>query len=347
MTLHDYNRLCCGGCTREAGVEEQSSVLPDFATWIRLDSEAVKMNNCTGHNGVVTAIATATIGGAGIVVSSFVIYLVLRLRLHKRFTYRLALYQVISSLLLTAIIIVALAFVNYKPGNTYRVFCVIMAFLRLYTEWNKVLLTAWVGLHLFCFSTRYKNLKRFEIAYVATSLFIPLVVAIIPLATRTYGYTTDTCWITEWKTDCSYSEPGNIEQNVLWYAPALVILLVDTTGVGVIFVTLLRRAYVEDKKNTSALGEKNKHALRHMLPFMAYPFILLSIVAPQAVLRWLERRHPKHYTWFGPLFNSSYAALSLATGSVLLIHILCFLRCNKRKLLPYKLLQAKRQTLYI
>ena len=55
----------------------------------------------------------------------------------------------------------------------------------------------WVTFHVFYFAVLHKNLKKLEVLYVVTSLFVPVVIAAVPLLTGTYGQDPNigSCWI--------------------------------------------------------------------------------------------------------------------------------------------------------
>eukprot|EP00731_Ephydatia_muelleri_P013070 Em0007g380a len=90
--------------------------------------------------------------------------LVLVLKLHKKLVYRLALYQVLSSLLLATVTALQVIFINYNESQTvYLRVCTAVAWFMVYSQWMKLLFTMWVTFHLFCFAVLHKNLKELEV----------------------------------------------------------------------------------------------------------------------------------------------------------------------------------------
>ena len=132
---------------------------------------------------------------------------------------RLVLYQVLASLAFAIANVTEIIFVNYyKDPEAYNRVCNAIGLLVLYSEWTKLLFTLWVTFHLFCFGVLYKNMKKFEIMYVLTSLAVPAVIAIVPLVTKTYGVGRGgKCWIKR------NSSLGIIEVISLWVCPAICI----------------------------------------------------------------------------------------------------------------------------
>ena len=112
------------------------------------------------------------------------------LKLHKKIVYRLALYyQVLAGLILALAQLLQVFEVNYLTDpKLYDRACIALGWFGMYSQWMKLLFTVWVTFHLFCFGVLHKNLKKFEVLYVVTSLILPAVIAAVPLITRSYGY---------------------------------------------------------------------------------------------------------------------------------------------------------------
>ncbi|KAL5509110.1 hypothetical protein EMCRGX_G004400 [Ephydatia muelleri] len=159
-------------------------------------------------------------------------YMVFRLRLYRKVVDRLSLYQVLASLLLAVMSILAtIISINYtKDPPTYGSLCTAIGWFIVYAQWEKLLFTAWVTFHLFCFAVLLKNLqRRLEVLYVVTSLLVPAVVAIAPALTNTYS-PTGNCYISA-QNDSDHV--ALIENLVLWDGPALLVLLVASVAMVV------------------------------------------------------------------------------------------------------------------
>ncbi|KAL5509140.1 hypothetical protein EMCRGX_G004450 [Ephydatia muelleri] len=144
------------------------------------------------------------IGGtnfASVLVCLLAAILVLCLKLYRMGVYRLALYQVLASLVFAMGQALQIIFVDYdqnsEEGIRYDPLCTTMGWLVVYTSWVKLLFTMWVTFHVFCFAVLHKNLKKLEVLYVVTSLLVPVVIAAVPLITGTYGQDPNigSCWI--------------------------------------------------------------------------------------------------------------------------------------------------------
>ena len=153
----------------------------------------------------------AVANGVSVLVCLLAAILLCCLKLYKKLVYRLALYQVLSALALTSVFVMQVVFINYdKSPIIYGRICTALGFL---TEWTKLLFTMWVSFHLFCFAILHKNLKKLEVLSVVTSLLVPVVIAIVPLITHTYGLSpgSNTCYIYA-NTSVEFVESGMVPQ---------------------------------------------------------------------------------------------------------------------------------------
>ena len=117
-------------------------------------------------NDTVSAIIGGTANSVSILVCLLAVTMVIALKLYKKAVYRLALYQVLSSLALAAVEVLQTIFVNYSQNPlVYGRVCTGIGYLASYVEWMKLLFTMWVTFHIFCFVVLHKNQKRFEVLY--------------------------------------------------------------------------------------------------------------------------------------------------------------------------------------
>ena len=163
--------------------------------------------------------------GVSVLVCLLAAFLVYRLGLYRTMVYRLSLYQVLASLAFATAETLEIIFVNYQRNpQVYERACIAIGWMIMYTRWVKVLFTTCVTFHLFYFAVLHKNLKRFEILYVVTSLLIPALIAAIPLMTSTYGVNRlGMCFLYTAAVNDT-SNIAKIELFSLWYGPAIVIL---------------------------------------------------------------------------------------------------------------------------
>ena len=103
--------------------------------------------------------------------------------LRRLFTYRLALYLVISALFYSIAVLFAFGEISYDPsshhddGRTH--FCEAAGFLKLYSDWIMLLLTTIITFHLLLFTVFHLNLEillglKLEIGLIMFSLIFPL-----------------------------------------------------------------------------------------------------------------------------------------------------------------------------
>ena len=236
-------------------------------------------------------------GVASVLISLIAVILVGVLKLYKIFVYRLALYQVLTAMLFGVVCSIEAVFVDYdRDRPLYPPLCEVVASAFFCLEWVKLMFTSCVTVHLFFFAVFYKNLKRLEPVYVASSLVVPLVVAAVPYATGSYGRSGAWCWIEDWNNNCptDISTPGTIETFALWYGPACLLLLADTVAMALMGVVIACRARGRKVKQNPLLHlgssvtvarEKHRSALKQMLPLLAYPAIFFAFILAMLAYR--------------------------------------------------------------
>ena len=115
------------------------------------------------------------------------VFLIFCMRLYKYFTYRLAMYQILSSLCLSAVQTSFITLLNYDGNIYYQIACKSISFLAEYNLWIKLLYTLCLVFHLFCLAVCLKNFRRLEISYVLFSILFPLLLSWIPFIHNSYG----------------------------------------------------------------------------------------------------------------------------------------------------------------
>ena len=281
---------------------------------------------------VILALLSGT-GVASVLLCAVAIVLVLVLRLYRSLVYRLAVYQVLAAFLYG--IVCALQMFskddNYQRANTSL--CQAIAFLMLYFQWVKLMFTIWITAHLFFFAVFYRNLKKWELVYVLSSILIPIVIAIVPFTTGSYGLAGAWCWVQNWKSDCplNISTSGVIEQFTLWYGPALVFYAIDSVAVVVIAIVLIRRAC---KDSQEIKWQQHKEALTQMLPLLAYPITYTILLLVPIATRVHNARSHDPSTVDYSLLGTTGTCMSLwglAAGVSLLVHICVMKNRSQRK----------------
>ena len=278
------------------------------------------------------------VNGVAVLVCLLAAVLVFRLRLHKKIVYRLALYQVLSSLLFATVETMQIIFINYdtNPGS-YRKACAAVGLFVMYTRWMKLLFTMWVTFHIFCFGLLRKNIDKLEVLYVVTSLLVPAMIAIVPLTTKTYlPYDNSGSNSAIFISDCYiYSMDKNvelIERFTLWDGPALVILLATSIGMVVMMITIVRLLYRKVQYDTTSDGADNYwKALKELLPLAAFPILFFIFKLPELVYDIYESVRSKPNEPFLAVNLLFISLWSLASGMTLIIHLSVAMYFAKKK----------------
>ena len=195
-------------------------------------------------------------------------------------------YQILSSLCLSAVQTSFITLMNYNGNIYYQIACKSISFLAEYNLWIKLLFTLCLIFHLFCLAVCLQNFQKLEIGYVLFSILFPLLFSWIPFIHNSYGMVGAWCWIRSWKDDCATQKylEGIIEQFVLWYGPLFISLTLSVVAVFIILIVLAQRAYAHKNQESECLIEnhernQNKKAIKELLPLLAYPviFYVLSL----------------------------------------------------------------------
>ena len=285
-------------------------------------------------------IASASLNCIAAVVCLLAAILVFVLKLHKRVIYRLALYQVLSSLSFATVEIFQVIFLNYdKNREVYGRLCTAIGLLGMYTRWIKLLSTMWVTLHIFCFGVLRKDLKRYEVWYVVTSLLVPCVMAVVPLITNNYQLSPFHSYCYVYNNSDSYKSEL-VEKLVLWDVPAIIILLVASTSMVVLVIKILRELCHRLKYKPLVNGDQYWKALKELLPLAAFPVLFFIFIIPTVFFHiYSSVGIPSDVITILGLLSASL--WNLASGITLIIHLLvarCFFvrakKTNVRALEP-------------
>ena len=228
------------------------------------------------------------LGLSATVVCSTAALLVFIFKLHKYFVHRLALYQVLAAFFYALALTFELVFLTVDKEE-YRWLCETISFFFIYFSWVKLLFTAWVVVHLFCFTVFYKNLQNLEALFVIISIVTPLLFTWIPFIKQIYGPAGAWCWIENWKDNCidhGISYLGVTEQFTLWYGPAMICSIVESIAIIVIVLRLLLCYQPDRDEEMSLLSRRRRRkAFKELLPLLAYPILFCVLLTPPLVNR--------------------------------------------------------------
>ena len=283
------------------------------------------MNNSSFCNGFAPAslIALSSSNAISVFVCLLAAILVCALKLHKKTVYRLALYQVLASLVYAGQSVCQIFLLYHHASLTsddgLLRLCQALAFTVVFASWMKVCLAAWVTFHLFSFAVFHKNVKKLELLYVVSSLLLSAMFASFPFATHSYGLQGSVCWIQSWKDNCptNIDVVGVVEQFALTYGPSMAVLLIVSVAMVVMVVAIL----CQSRKYHN---EQNSKALQQLLPLAVYPILFFVFTIPPFVNRlYGTRTNIPHSTAYALSIMGAVtvASWSLFTGISLIVHI--------------------------
>ena len=297
-------------------------------------------NHCNNHTTTqnqedLILIIMASVGLWSFCICGLAMGLVFYLRLHKHFVYRLALYQVISSMLISVNDMISITLSSYvlKQDETFHyVLCLITGFLLTYFIWLKLIFTITLTMHLFLLAICLKDLKHFEIQSVLFSVLFPLLFVWVPFTTNDYGPAGGWCWIKDQNSDCSHNKDGEIEQYTIYYGPSyLGLTFTIFAAVTVLFVLLWRVCCQQCGRNNRSyeteplLAQRNikhKKALIEVIPLLSYPaifFFFNTFAMAHRIFNALSKYSSYELTLTHAFVNALWGTLS---SFALLIHIL-------------------------
>ena len=282
------------------------------------------MDETSVFNHVIFAVAN----GVSVLVCLLAAIMVFCLKLYKTLVYRLALYQVLSALLVSLVEAMQVVFINYdKSPQIYNRICTAVGFLVLYALWMKLLFTAWVTFHLFCFAVLHKNFKKLEVLYAVTSLLVPALIAAVPLITHTYGLGPNACYI------YANNSIALVERLVLWDGTAMLILAAASAVMVVMVIKLASQVYRRSKYEPITDRDQFWKALKQLLPLAAFPLLFFIFEIPVLILHITATQHSTPGPGEGILISAdvSFALWSMASGATVIIHISVATKCGRKR----------------
>ena len=280
--------------------------------------------------------------GLGAAISLMVCFVALGMafmkKLYRYTVHRLAMYQVMAALLVSAIHLLELTSINHN--NIHNPLCITLGFLMEYVILVKIMFILCLTFHLFCFSICHVNLNQLEIMHILISIITPLLFVWIPFIHHLYGLAGAWCWIKNWKDNHADSKivEGEIEQYALLYGPAIISLSMANIAVIVIISVLTCRAYGCCNKHYRLLvkEEKYKKVLKEVLPLVAYPILSFLLYIPGFINR-LIGSVTKDVNFASFILSAiSSTSLNFFAGLTFIIHIL-ILECSKQTTVSYNI----------
>ena len=235
----------------------------------------------------------------------------------------------LSSLAFSTLETLQIIFILYNQDEkVYSRLCAAIGFFNLYARWIKLLFTMWLVVHLFCFGACRKDLKKFEVWYVVTSLAGPIAFALVPLTTNTYRMSPyhHYCFIY----DTNNSRVEMAEKLILWDLPAMVLLMAASIAMVVLMIIIIRVLYRVLHYEIMFGGDHFWRALKELLPLAAFPILSFIFMIPSLVLHLKSTLRPPPGVPLTISANLFTGLWSMASGASLLVH-LSVARCFSRK----------------
>ena len=327
-------------------------VLFRLSTTIRLENQLIRRSHCTISNSVametpnsdfsyehrIISIAALCVG-----VSLFLpaVVIVPATKLHKLLVYRLALYQVVSAKFLLVAWVMRYLVTFYTDTSNHQALKSIDTLVGV-AVMLKVMLTAWISLHLFLLSVFHKNMKRFEPLYLVSSIIAALTVLIVGLVNALHK---DDSMNTNYTTIAFVNKSDNSlggflgGQTILTSIGAVVLLLTSVLVVAM-GIILCCRAYRRKNGIVSHPDKQHKKVLYEMMPLFVYPILLTLLFIPVMVLSYYDvlkytSGNSKTFSTFRAVDNIVSTVMvsfaSCACSCALIIHVLVVLCIKNRK----------------
>ena len=258
------------------------------------------MNNSTAsHPGAIACISTGILA-LSVLLAVAVIALVLYLRLLNVLVYRLGLYQFLSAMLFGIADGVYL-WLNTENKIRFATFLWSVGVL-------KVMLNMWVVVHLFALAVLHKNMRKWEIIYLVSSISVALLffcfLIIGVYAKDSYLF----CHIVY----------------IVMTAVASVLFIGSIVLAIAMIVTLCWRACFN--KKLSQLDQQHKKALYQMMPLLAYPILFLAVTVPAIANVYYDG----NCRWLTDVNQISVSLWSVLSPFLFTIHV-CVMLCTRRK----------------
>ena len=261
------------------------------------------MNNSTARHPDVLDFISTGILALSVLIYMAVVALVLYLRLHTVLVYRLGLYQVISAMLF------GIADGVYCWINSVTAYDLVYAFV-LALALLKVMLNMWVVVHLFALAVLHKNMRKWEIIYLLSSISVALLFCCLLII----GV---------------YAKDVDLFNDIVFMAALASVLLVSSIVLAIAMIVTLCWRACRNKKLISQLDQQHKNALYEMMPLMTYPILFLVISVP-AIAYVNYEIHGGYPRWLEDVYEISGSSLSFLNPFLFTIHV-CVVLCVRRK----------------
>eukprot|EP00731_Ephydatia_muelleri_P004344 Em0002g520a len=206
---------------------------------------------------------SVALGAASLLISCVDVAAFFAMKLHLKMTYRLAIYQVVSSMALSAIISAGVLLVQYSTLRRVVAYTCLVFMVA-----TKYAFTMWLTVHVFAAVVYYKNISpRLEPLYATSAILIPLAMTLAYMA----------AFLVE---ECSH-DVVRIGLRVLIYATVALLLLNVALILQTVIVLLYRMHRPLHRR--PLLTRHYRLALREVVPLLGYPVVTLFTIAAIAI----------------------------------------------------------------
>ena len=259
--------------------------------------------NASNDDYKVTLISVGTIVGVTVIVCVIAVILIVTMRLHTKMVYRLALYQIVSIILLLVLWEAYLtARLSVSGLGGYVVGTVLTFSAYVYQS-----LCTWIVVHLFALAVCHKNLNRLEPLYVVSSLLVSSVMLVVSLILVFVAKG-------ETNSDGCITYHVILIKRIVEGIVACLVIAFNCASMIVTGLILCRRAYGKHIAGYRSLSQQHKKALCEMLPLLMFP--VLSIVTP---VLYIELNHFNHAFDYRSRFVISFITFTWSMMCILSI----------------------------
>ena len=202
------------------------------------------------HHGItdedIILIAMGSVGFVSFLMCIVAVSSLCCLKLCKVFTYRLAMYQVLASMMLSFVTMILIVHISrLSDSEVSKVACKAGAFLFEYFLWVKLLFVMNIIFHMLFLELKGKSFEQLELVYILFSTVFPLTFSWIPFLHDNYGTREAWCWILgrENLTQSIWQSEGSIELYALWYIPLVVCMAITFIAIVIMQISFAKRCY--------------------------------------------------------------------------------------------------------
>ncbi len=235
----------------------------------------------------------------------FIIFIIILFKKWKFFNQRLILYLGVSAAVASLALVLQRVDYQKETSSHYDNFCVFAGFLSQVSGWMLLNAIICIIVTLTVGTLTSRNPEKLELVFVLFIFLFPLTFNWIPFIELAYGKAGAWCWIRSAHEDtCKGFTFGQVLQQVLWYIPLYVTMVILIILYVVVLVKLyrMRRQWTGMYDPTAEKEKKlNQRMARQLLSLIAYPLIFFVLYIPPFISRihgLFAPNNPEPVLWF-------------------------------------------------